>query len=718
MRSRSSSQHCFSQRTLWLFTLGVIGCLGVALSAVVPQAHAQLSPLDKLDFRLKAATRQSAAASTTSRASRGLSAEALPSGAMIDNRIHISVRLHTADPAALRQLETAGLHITGHFGGLVSGLIDSARLPALAALPIVSTISPVFPPIRHTFTETTRPQARASATGPVIGQGVQALRADVVHDMGIIGAQVKVGVMSNSFAFFSTQGNTRPFPLVNLPPANIPLINEEGIPQLGGTDSQLSGDLPLQIDFLKEAVPFLQGAPSCTVPPVVGPNECVVNPATGTATKDLSGLAYDDEGRALAEVVYDIAPGAQIAYYVGASSPAAMAQGILSLADIGSGVIVDDITYPGEPLYQDGEISQAIEQVAETRDVVYVAATGNSGALSFEGQFVPTPEQPQLHNWDLILTANATQQGSLSPYLAITLAPNAYLTPLLYWENPFSGTLGPGATTDYDFYVLAAPKLSDDTIVVEGTNRQGVPGKPAGDPVEVGNLITNSAQLRQLLVEAGFLASAEEQPITLYLVLKHVAGPPVNWKFIFQNNPRLNVNIQGHVNTHNPMQFGHQMAKSALSVGAVNYLEVSTNGKAFDNPDVIDPTYYSSFGGNARILYTPNGEPLTVPERRFKPDIVSVDGVNTSFFEGSGGDYPFDEDTLPNFLGTSCASPHAAGVIALMRQYNPFLSAKRIRNLARSLATDIGPPGVDPFTGAGLLFADTAVKGVRSRSAK
>jgi subtilisin family serine protease len=606
-----------------------------------------------------------------------------------------------------------GLQTTGYFSGLASGLIDPARLPALAALPIVSTIAPVFPPLRHTFVGTTQATARSSATGPVIGQGVQALHADLVHDMGVTGARVKVGVMSNSFAFFSAQGNTRPFPLVNLPPENIPPVNEKGIPQLGGTDSQLSEDLPPRIDFLKEADPYLQVVSSCTDPPVVSPNECVVNPATGKATKDLSGLAYDDEGRALAEVVYDIAPGAQIAYYVGASSPAAMAQGILRLAEIGSRVIVDDITFPGEPLYQDGEISQAIEQVAGRRDVVYVAATGNSGALSFAGQFLPTPEQPQLHNWDLILTANATQQGSLSPYLAITLAPNAYMTPLLYWENPFSGALGPGATTDYDFYLLAAPNLSEDTIVAEGINRQGVPGSPAGDPVEVGNPIANNAQLRQLLADAGFLTSAEEQPITLYLVLKHVAGPAVNWKFIFQNNPRLNVNIQGHVSTRNPMQFGHQMAKYALSVGAVNYLEVESNGKAFDNPDAIDPTYYSSFGGNIRILYTPNGESLAVPELRFKPDIVSVDGVNTSFFEGSGGDYPFDEDDLPNFLGTSCASPHAAGVIALMRQTNPFLSAEQIRTLARSLATDIGLPGVDPLTGSGLLFADTAVKGAR-----
>jgi hypothetical protein len=51
---------------------------------------------------------------------------------------------------------------------------------------------------------------------------------------------------------------------------------------------------------------------------------------------------------------------------------------------------------------------------------------------------------------------------------------------------------------------------------------------------------------------------------------------------------------------------------------------------------------------------------------RRTPDLVAPDGVNTTFF-AAPGDVPEDDDTFPNFFGTSAAAPHAAGVAALLQ---------------------------------------------------
>jgi serine protease len=61
--------------------------------------------------------------------------------------------------------------------------------------------------------------------------------------------------------------------------------------------------------------------------------------------------------------------------------------------------------------------------------------------------------------------------------------------------------------------------------------------------------------------------------------------------------------------------------------------------------------------------------------------------------------------------GTSMASPHVAGVVALMRWVNPNLSVAQIDTLIRSgaISDDLGAPGQDSQFGAGLINAKRAV---------
>ncbi len=63
--------------------------------------------------------------------------------------------------------------------------------------------------------------------------------------------------------------------------------------------------------------------------------------------------------------------------------------------------------------------------------------------------------------------------------------------------------------------------------------------------------------------------------------------------------------------------------------------------------------------------------------------------------------------------GTSMATPHAAGVAALVRSINPGLDRVKVRALLRDEARDLGAPGYDTKFGAGLVDALDAVNAAR-----
>ncbi len=66
--------------------------------------------------------------------------------------------------------------------------------------------------------------------------------------------------------------------------------------------------------------------------------------------------------------------------------------------------------------------------------------------------------------------------------------------------------------------------------------------------------------------------------------------------------------------------------------------------------------------------------------------------------------------------GTSMASPHVAGVVALMKSVNPDLDPATIVLLLQSSARDIGLVGPDTFYGWGMVDARAAVEAARDAS--
>jgi subtilisin family serine protease len=110
-------------------------------------------------------------------------------------------------------------------------------------------------------------------------------------------------------------------------------------------------------------------------------------PSNINVLKDYAGLGATDEGRAISQLIYAIAPKANLAFYTGTGGTNSQGQAIQTLAAIGADIIVDDFGYlpsdtPDAPLDlldlepPDGPINQAINAVVD-EGISYFSAAGN-----------------------------------------------------------------------------------------------------------------------------------------------------------------------------------------------------------------------------------------------------------------------------------------------------------------------------------------------------
>ena len=85
------------------------------------------------------------------------------------------------------------------------------------------------------------------------------------------------------------------------------------------------------------------------------------------------------------------------------------------------------------------------------------------------------------------------------------------------------------------------------------------------------------------------------------------------------------------------------------------------------------------------------------------------------FLDGVPSDV-IDETVVPSrpgeawYVGTSMAAPHVAGVAALVLSVDPTLTLAELRQALTQTALDLGDPGRDDQTGAGLVRAGEAVR--------
>ncbi|WP_246258200.1 S8 family serine peptidase [Amycolatopsis anabasis] len=390
-----------------------------------------------------------------------------------------------------------------------------------------------------------------------------------------------------------------------------------------------------------------------------------------------------DEGTAMLEILHDVAPGAELGFATAFNSDAGFADNIRALRfQAHCDVIVDDVLYFKESPFQDWIIAQAVNDV--TADgALYFSSAGNEGNVAdgtsghWEGDFVDSGRPIGKYAGTAHNFAGA---AGTQVYQPISNASSAGKPVTLFWSDPIGRS-----ANDYDLYLLDA---AGNVLSFSQNNQTGTQ-----DPYERLNTpALGGTGLRLAIVKF----SGE----TRYLSLSALRG-------------RFSDSADGLKAYTTPgVTVGHSAARQAFSVAA------APAAKAFGRPlepgDPANPAgpYPGAYGsasknerfssdGPRRVFYQADGTAITPGnvsssggEVRQKPDLTAADGVRTSV---AG----FDP-----FFGTSAAAPHAAAIAALVLSGNPGLPPADVRQALLNTAVDIGAPGVDAVTGAGVLLAD------------
>jgi hypothetical protein len=122
--------------------------------------------------------------------------------------------------------------------------------------------------------------------------------------------------------------------------------------------------------------------------------------------------------------------------------------------------------------------------------------------------------------------------------------------------------------------------------------------------------------------------------------------------------------------------------------------------------DVFRPNVQQSFtsGGPALVYFNRNQTlKANAPEIRLQPRIAAANGSNSTW---TGGDSANDIDTGGGqFFGTSAASPHAAGVAALVQQAHGGPTSVTPTQMTSILQSTAFPHDLDPYTAIGTARA-------------
>jgi hypothetical protein len=450
-------------------------------------------------------------------------------------------------------------------------------------------------------------RAISRTQGVADNQGFQTMRADVLQQQtGFRGTGQTIGVISDSVSRVAG----------------------------GLIDSIRTGDLPSNVRVLQE-----------------GPS------------------GSKDEGRAMLELIHDIAPSANLAFSSAlVGGQVGFAQAIDALRTVaGATVLVDDISYFLEPQFQPGVIDQAIDRAAKA-NVPYFSAVGNTFANGYEAPLRFVPSGPFVdQDWD--------PGSGVDTKLSITVSGGDDL--YFQWDNPYDG-VNAQVTADVDIEVRTPSGLLVDQGV---TNNRAVGGIP---------------------VEVVTIPSAGTYDITV----RYSSGSVMPTRIKFYSFFSLGLSSVEYVaaDQYQTGSTGHPSGPSSIAVGAVPFF----NAPPFSSVTPILSQPYSSLGLHT-YLFDSSGNRLLEPLVMQKPDISAIDGVNTSFF---GNDTVRDADTLPNFFGTSAAAPNAAAVAALMKQSLPTATVAQIKAAliasARPLNGAVSGQW-DPVGGYGLIDAVVAM---------
>ncbi|AUX31416.1 MULTISPECIES: S8 family serine peptidase [Sorangium] len=576
---------------------------------------------------------------------------------------YVAVSAYGDDGAALAaQLAGEGMLDAKVHGESVSGRVPIARLGAIAAMRDLRYMKPTM---------------AMTQAGLVTTQGDRSLRSDIARArFGVDGRGVRVGVLSDSF-----DCRREPF----LP----------GQMFTDAAEDIRNGDLPPDIDVLEDLDPTQNGG-------------CF------------------DEGRAMMQIIHDVAPGASLSFHTAALGEEDFAAGIVALAEKGADIIVDDYFYLSEPMFEDGLIADAVNKVVG-QGVAYFTSAGNRARHSYQSRFRDSgrvgASGGQRHDFDPGPRVDDLQRVSASARSLTIVALN--------WDQPSlsaNGRRGSRSDVDLIFYHDNGEPVEECTL------------DPAQIVCQIAGIANN---LGGDAVELALLVNGSDGDIDFQLGLELIAGPkPDLMKYLwFERAGNFSVD---EFDTRSSTTFGHSNAAGSEAVGAAAWFQTEEWGPL--DPACV-PACLESFSsvGGTPILFDDRGRRLPIPEVRLKPGVTGPDGGNTTFFvrpltiEIPGSTEP---DQFPNFFGTSASAPHVAAVAALMLDARArdvaagtsFFGSGRLRPSLvylvlrltaedmrlRDLGGEIGPVpvegarGFDFETGFGFVNAVRALQAVSS----
>jgi hypothetical protein len=559
------------------------------------------------------------------------------------NRVLVEVRFAGDAVAGADDLRAAGAEIVNLSSryGTVTAAVRPADLRLVADLAGVDAVTGVLTPL-----------VRASDCGGAVrseGDG-QLNAANARTSFGVDGSGVTVGILSDSF-------------------------DRDGGALTHASGDVASGDLP-------------------------GPGSpCGSNTPIGVLSDSAGG---NDEGRAMAQIVHDLAPGAAIDFATAFTGEAAFAANIRALASAGAKVIADDVVYFEEPFFQDGPVAVAVNEVTSA-GVSYFSAAGNDNLIDAEGRDIASWEAPAFRDsgsCPLQLLALPgfgaghcmdfdPEPGAPDETFGITVAKGETLTIDLQWAESWNAV-----ATDLDAFLLDATgkplkvKEGSEEFLVAGREDNIATQRPV-EIVQWENDTGAAADVRLAIDDCSGAcnptAAAGTTPRLKIALLENGSGVTAT-----EYPQSAGGDVVG------PTVFGHSGAASAIGVGAARF----NDGTA--------PEPYSS-RGPVKHYFGPvtrfSAGPATGEQVIAKPDLTATDcGVTTFFFRVSPAQPP-----PYRFCGTSAAAPHAAAAAALVRQANPGAGADQVRAALSSTARPLGAFGPDAV-GAGLVDAYGAVQ--------
>jgi Subtilase family len=560
------------------------------------------------------------------------------------SRVLVDVRFEHGAIAALPALRAAGSRVLSSSGRYQSATVamDPADLKDLEGVPGVASVTESRAPLLFSADE---PPCEG---GSVISEGLGQLKVDEAREaFGLRGRGITVGVLSDSFDV-ATGAADGSGPVATHADQD---IASDDLPGPAGTCSGQQ----LPVDVLAEG------------------------PSGG-----------EDEGRAMLQIVHDLAPHASLAFATAFQSEESFARNIERLAEpvseggAGANVIVDDVAWFEEPFFQDGPVSDAINKVT-AEGVVYLTAAGNNNLFDSEGHEIASWEAPQFRDAGSCPAALAAFEAESKIHLhpthcmdfdpgpgadttfGIRVSKGATLLADLQWAEPWEGV-----GTDLDAFLIgpngkvAEASIADnpgDGRPFEFVRWKNETGAAAEVNLAINRYSGGDPRLKFALLENGGGVTATEYPESSG---GDVVGPTV---------------------------FGHAGDASAITLGAVRY------------DDDAQPEPYSSRGPVthyfAPVEGTAPAAALESPEAIDKPDLVATDcGATTFFAQQVAGAW--------RFCGTSAAAPHAAAIAALLLQGKPGATPAEVRTAMTDSAGEVGafPPDA---VGAGLVDADGAM---------